>query len=256
YRCGVASICVTAAVLSSTVSRPRRTTIVAARERSRASTSVLHDGPSCVIACTVPSPVRSVTFAFSGARTPTRTRSSPRSPSSPDGTTLVRSTSSFPVSGSGGGSGRSRIWTVAVATSSPLVARSSYRGASSRGTGSHPRKAPFGRTGTSVLLIVSCAAPEPVDPNMKFESSVVSNWLGDGYTTCKFSGPSTAGIGGSATGVAPLATAGGFAVSRGAGGAGCGAGAATGGGAVRAGPGDGAGACAGFHRQADRSTRA
>jgi hypothetical protein len=36
-----------------------------------------------------------------------------------------------------------------------------------------------------------------VDPKMKFESRTVSTWLGAGYTTRRFSGPSTVGMGGS-----------------------------------------------------------
>ena len=118
------------------------------------------------------------------------------------GVTLPRSTMSRPVSGSGSGTGGSATGTAAVTETRAARARSSYRGGSPEGTGSQARNAPFGRTGTSAPSITSCAAPVPVEPKMKFESRTVSRWLGEGYTTRRFSGPSTlAKIAGSAMAV-------------------------------------------------------
>src|ERR1019366_1930604 len=219
--------------------------MVPADARSRAFTSVLHATPAPWISGrAVPSLSCSTTFAFAGARTETRTRSSPRSPTVPDGVTLPRSTARGPVSGSGMGSGRSVTGTVALKTKSPFTARSSYRGASPDGTGNQARNAPLGRTGTSNPSIIRCAAPEPVDPKMKFESRTVSTWLGAGYTTRRFNGPSTVGMGGSAGAVTGTAA--------GAGRAGAPAGAAAGGTGVRAAAGGGASTGPGAREQVAR----
>ena len=45
--------------------------------------------------------------------------------------------------------------------------------------------------------MTSAASPVPTLPKMKFESRVVSNWSGFGYTTLICTGPLTSGTGGS-----------------------------------------------------------
>jgi hypothetical protein len=57
--------------------------------------------------------------------------------------------------------------------------------------------APFGQTGTGTPFIRRAASPLPTLPKIKFESRTVSSCSGFGYTTLIWTGPRTAGTGGS-----------------------------------------------------------
>ncbi|MEA2763414.1 MAG: hypothetical protein QOD47_2698 [Gemmatimonadaceae bacterium] len=57
--------------------------------------------------------------------------------------------------------------------------------------------APFGQTGTGTPFIRKAASPVPTLPKIKLESLAVSSCSGFGYTTFIWTGPRTAGTGGS-----------------------------------------------------------
>lgn len=78
-----------------------------------------------------------------------------------------------------------------------VYASRSYHCESAGGFGIHPRKAPFGHTGTRLPLIVNPALPFPTDPKTKFESRDPMTAFRGGYTTLIARGPSTSGTGGS-----------------------------------------------------------